>query len=979
MMLLALFSRCATSQQQDSQSLADLGQQQSEAVDGQSEQVAEKGANVTRDNVVASENAAGAEDFTGNGNLAADNNIGSMNDEVAINAGNSANLNSSAGTVDDIELGNVPAQNGANSLAYSGNEQGISAPLNTTMASNLSQANAPQSNTTTVTQAVPVQPVAPGPSLGNIGAAQEPSTSSLGNPHGVLNWVGYNYSKDAKKIDVQIVTEGSPAYKIFKEKNRAGQSEMVVRYLNTSLRPKLRRDIDATEFRSPVAYIRMRSDRNFHHTDVVMTLRDEIEPTLVTKGSSLMLTFMIPDRWYAPVAAQVPVAAAEVVEDAPAEGLPVIDKGMGDEQSQNKPFIDNPGQDKFKNTSPESAKKLVPSNDGSNEMIPVDADSAPGSDTSGDNLLRNDQNVEFQFQEFHYAVYGVAQADFSPDIPAGGNGAADLIEDMPLDLGETGQPSAPGGSSNNANQLPAPSTAQPAGSDVVGVDSGSGTMAPSSKKAMRLDFRDAPVSQVIKMIAAESNINFIISPEAASKKTSISLKNVAWDVALKAVLESNRLGMQELSSGLVRIDFLENFAKDHEAAERARQATEALIPTKVMIMPLSYLKAGEAATMVKEMLPKADQNNGVQQRSVSRFKVQAEPRSNSLVIEATPNVLSTIKTLLERLDTQTPQVRIQSRLVEFSKSNTDGLGVQWGLPFNLDAGRGLGFGSLPFPNSLNSMFAIDPGGAKTPGGSIAVKLGSINNFVALDLKLKAYETKKIAETLQTQDVVVQDNEEAQMAAGTTDYFRNDAGANAAAGAPIEVKYELVLKVTPHITADGAVQMKLSITGDDPKDAAGAQLASKTSRSLSTTLLKRSGETAVIGGLYTSNIQVTELGVPFLGRIPLIGALFRSKDKSNSKKDLLIMVTPTILGSGGASTGGATGASEVPTIDAGAFGASNAASSQMNGAGMQTSQQSQQGQQNQQEPAEQQSVPANTQGNGQQSGQSTNASLQSDVL
>ena len=825
MMLLILFSRCATSQQQDSQSLGDLGQQQGDAVDGQSEQVAEKGSNVTGDNGVASENAAGGEDFTGNGDLAADNSGGAINDEAAINSGNSANVNSSAGAVDDLELGSVPAQNGANPLASTGNEQGVSAPLNTTMASNLSQANAPQSNTTSVTQAVPVQPAAPGPLSGNFGAVQEQSTSSLGNPHGVLTWVGYNYSKDDKKIDVQIVTEGSPAYKIFKEKNRAGQSEMVVRYLNTSLRPKLRRDIDATEFRSPVAYIRMRNDRTFNHTDVVMTLRDEIEPAVVTKGSSLMLTFMIPDRWFAPVAAQVPVAAAEVVEDAPAEGLPVIDKGVSDEQSQNKPFIDNPGQEKFKNSRPESAKKLVPSNDGSNEMIPVDADSAPGSDASGDNLLRNDKNLEFQ--EFHYAVKGVAQADFSTDIPAGGNGAADLIEDMPLDLGETGQPSDRGSSSNKANQLPAPSTAQPAGSDVVGVDSGSGGVAPSSKKAMRLDFRDAPVSQVIKMIAAESDINFIISPEAASKKTSISLKNVAWDVALKAVLESNRLGMQELSNGLVRIDFLENFAKDHEAAEKARQATEALIPTKVMIMPLSYLKAADAAAMVKEMLPKADQNNGAQQRSVSRFKVQAEPRSNSLVVEATPNVLSTIKTMLERLDTQTPQVRIQSRLVEFTKTNTDGLGVKWGAPFNLDAGRGLGFGSLPFPNSLNSMFAIDPGGAKTAGGSIAVKLGSINNFVALDLQLKAYETKKIAETLQTQDVVVQDNEEAQMAAGSTDYFKNDAGANAAAGAPIEVKYELVLKVTPHITADGAVQMKLNITGDDPKDAPGAQLASKT--------------------------------------------------------------------------------------------------------------------------------------------------------
>ena len=114
-------------------------------------------------------------------------------------------------------------------------------------------------------------------------------------------------------------------------------------------------------------------------------------------------------------------------------------------------------------------------------------------------------------------------------------------------------------------------------------------------------------------------------------------------------------------------------------------------------------------------------------------------------------------------------------------------------------------------------------------------------------------------------------------------------------------------------------------------------------------------------------------MPFLGRIPLIGALFRSKDKSNSKKDLLIMVTPTILGSSSASTSGATGASEVPTIDGGAFGASNASLGQMGEANAQQSQQSQQ------ESQDQQSIPVQTQGNGQQSGQSSNASLQSDVL
>ena len=435
------------------------------------------------------------------------------------------------------------------------------------------------------------------------------------------------------------------------------------------------------------------------------------------------------------------------------------------------------------------------------------------------------------------------------------------------------------------------------GVDIMGVSAGVPSEVRSSKKAVRLDFRDAPVSQVIRMLANESGINFIISPEAGQKRTSISLKNVGWDVALKAVLESNRLGMQEIAPGLVRIDFLKTFTEDRDAEDKARQATESLIPTKVLVMPLNYAKAEDAAKLAAAMLPKpTDPSNAAQRRNFDRFKAQADTRSNSVIVEATPNVLSTIKTLLERLDAQTPQVRIASRLVEVTSDIFDGLGVSWGTPFSMDPGRGLGFGSLPFPNYMTSAFAVDPGGVTEKGGSAAFRFGSINNVVALDLKLKMYETRRKAETLQTQDVVVQDNEKATVTAGTSDYVMTAAGVGAS-GTIAEIAYNLSLNVVPHITADGAVQMKLDIRGDSPKASAssGSVSASKNTRQLATTLLKRSGETAVIGGLYSSEVSKTQRGIPYLSSIPLFGALFRSTDAVDSKKDLLIMVTPTIVG------------------------------------------------------------------------------------
>lgn len=967
-------SNCATSQQEDSESLA-VDDQEGELLDSNASTQASNQSKSNAGNSgsqISNQESSSGENFAAETNPESETKDDVLSENFGVNSSNSANVNSFTGGDNEQANVNVASQS-SNGLLPSTEGGNLSAStLNLSAPSNQSAlSGSPTNSTVEAVTASETKDLQASASTTLPAQESRPSTE-LGHPHGVLTWVGYSYNKEDKRLDVQIVTEGSPTYKIFKEKNRAGQEELVIRYLNAGLRSKLRRDIDATEFRSPVAYIRMRYDAVFNHTDVVLTMRDNVEPSVVNKGSSLMLTFAIPERWFSPASSEVPVATAEIVEDAPVEALPVIDNDSPSADGSNQAYVDNPGKDKFRDVDPQSAKKLAPKSEGSKELVPVDAKEVNGDEAkpngAGEQFLRLDS-----IEEVHYSIRSVAQADFATDIPGGEGAAAGLIEDMPLDLtAESPQADSSGAQSGGANQLPAPSTAQPAGTDVLGVESGAPAAVSGNKKVMQLDFREAPVSQIIKMIAAQSNINFVISPEAGMKKTSISLKNVSWDVALKAVLEANQLGMQEISNGLVRIDFVETFAKDHEARERAKQATEALIPTKVMVMALSYLKADLAAQMVKEMLPRADQNNATQQRSYARFKVQADLRSNAVVVEATPVFLATIKTLLERLDRPTPQVRIQSRLVEFSKTNNDGLGVKWGMPFNMDAGRGLGFGSLPFPNSISSAFAIDPPGGNGAGGSLALRLGSINNFTALDLKLKAYEDKKIAETLQTQDVVVQDNEEATVAAGTEDIFPGGVGQGGAQLPPLTVNYELELKVTPHITADGAVQMKLSITGDSPKDPAGTTLASKNTRSLVTTLLKRSGETAVIGGLYSSEVQNKEAGVPIISRIPIIGALFRSKDYSNAKKDLLIMITPTILGSSSASADGATTAAEVPTIDASAFDAQNPATTQSGQSQGQNSQQSSQNQAN--PPAQSQS-----QGNMQQSGQTMDQSSQSDVL
>jgi hypothetical protein len=255
-------------------------------------------------------------------------------------------------SVQDVLGGNVAAGNqalGATSITNGviGNQSG--GQLKNLAPLNLAGAAAAAGSTPTADGNNSL--VSPGNAIANANAAvgianDKANGKAHGTAHGTVNWVGYNYRKNDRKLDVQIVTEGSPTYKIFQETNRAGQTELVVRYLNTTLRSKIRRDIDATEFKSPIAYIRMRHDVTCNHTDVVMTMRDQIQPTLVNNGSSLMFTFEIPERWFAPKSEEKPVAAAEIIQNDENNLTGVSDQVAqpADAAAVSAAYVENPGE-----------------------------------------------------------------------------------------------------------------------------------------------------------------------------------------------------------------------------------------------------------------------------------------------------------------------------------------------------------------------------------------------------------------------------------------------------------------------------------------------------------------------------------------------------------------------------------------------------------------------------------------------------------
>lgn len=201
--------------------------------------------------------------------------------------------------------------------------------------------------------------------------------------------------------------------------------------------------------------------------------------------------------------------------------------------------------------------------------------------------------------------------------------------------------------------------------------------------------------------------------------------------------------------------------------------------------------------------------------------------------------------------------------------------------------------------------------------------GSINDAIALDLALSMQESMGTSEVLQTSNVVVEDNTKAEVLAGSTDYFSIPAARAGEAPTVLEVKYNLAMNVTPHVTADGSVKLNIELTSDDPGTVTPGALASKNNRLLKTSMIRRSGETAVIGGVISNTNSKSQAGVPYLSSIPIIGALFRSSGSQEKKRELMVMVTPTIIGV--AKGDGFAGAESVANVavNSGNFGNDNA--------------------------------------------------------
>lgn len=424
------------------------------------------------------------------------------------------------------------------------------------------------------------------------------------------------------------------------------------------------------------------------------------------------------------------------------------------------------------------------------------------------------------------------------------------------------------------------------------------TSVPGAKKKYKgqlvsFDFKDADIRDVLRIIADISGFNMIIARNVTGTVT-LKLTNIPWDQALDVILEDAGLGAY-LDGNVMRIAPLATLQARQQAVRRAAQSNEQLEPLITKQVFVNYANAAELIPLVEPLLS-------------DRGEIRVDVRTNSILINDTALRAAQIEDLVRDLDTRTPQVLIESRIVQATLNFTRDLGVQWGFNYRASAATGNPTGAT-FPSSIEAggttigapfgttadNFIIDLPAAAGPGagGVFGIVLGSLTGAYDLDLRLSALEARGDGRVLSSPKVLTLDNTPARIEQGVSIPFLSVS----AAGTQTQfVDATLRLQVTPHVTNDERVLMDIIVTDNSPDRAlTGANGQPSIRRNEATTqVLASDGETIVIGGIFTRRVDESNSSVPWFSRLPLLGWLFQNTRTSDERRELLVFITPRIV-------------------------------------------------------------------------------------
>lgn len=349
-----------------------------------------------------------------------------------------------------------------------------------------------------------------------------------------------------------------------------------------------------------------------------------------------------------------------------------------------------------------------------------------------------------------------------------------------------------------------------------------------------------------------------------------------------------------------RIEEIKAIISQLDMAEPAKELKELTQVTKVV--KLRYLKCADVATM-----------------DVLKGKASAYERTNSVIITDSPQNIAHLVSMIENLDKPICQILIEAKIVETTKNYSNMFGIQWGGHYNNVPPAGKTFpniavgGAIPGGTNFNdnsgsspANYAVNLPGSVTPYGSMDFLLGSIKDKVALNMRLSAMEDSGNGRIISQPRIMTLDNIQATISSGETvqlppvvsngtTVVTGGANQQTSSTSDTEKEAKTKLTVTPHIISDNQVKLDLIINRDTLDFSRTVNnVPVVLTRDAETELILSNGETAVIGGLATSNTTRQESSIPWLSKIPLLGWLFKGKTDQSDSGELLVFITPHII-------------------------------------------------------------------------------------
>jgi len=409
-----------------------------------------------------------------------------------------------------------------------------------------------------------------------------------------------------------------------------------------------------------------------------------------------------------------------------------------------------------------------------------------------------------------------------------------------------------------------------------------------------LRFKDADLRDLILYIGQEAGLNVIFDPEVRGVIT-CNLESVPWDQALDILLKNNKLG-RVIEGNVLRVAPMATLTAEDAEQLKLQESKELAGPLQTKTITLSYSKASD----IQALLASKKSIRGV---------IDVDSRTNTLIISEVKEKLDLLERLITVLDTPTPQVSIEARIVEATSTFVRNLGIQWGWRGIADPFYG-NQTSLQFPNKVLIDGGVIPQGEVTKGligplGGYAVNLpapafttaagfslANVLDTFRIDVALTALETSGEGKVISQPKVTTQNNMQAEIIQG------RQIPVQTVANFTVTTRYvnaALELRATPQITAEGTIIMIIDIKNDaaDFSNLVNG-IPPITTQSAKTTVMVPDGGTTVIGGIYRTEDSVTRERVPFLHQIPILGKLFRSFARTKQNRELLIFITPRII-------------------------------------------------------------------------------------